>query len=116
MQRRATKRSTRAANSEEKKFARWVAEQPCCECGSPRVIVDHMYGSAFIHNKVLIGHWALLPLCEMCDAIKTQGSHNAYIKEFGRTQAQAWLELVSSSQWVNKIPPEVYQSIEIYGK
>jgi len=119
MRRPATKRSTRAASSEEKRFLLWVKHQPCIECGNEPVIVEHMYGSAMINNKVLIGHWAILPLCVACDSVKTNGSHNAYRDTFGRSQADAWHELVMASN--NKplqysIPAEVYQSIADWGK
>lgn len=118
MQRRSSKK-TRAENADEKRFKIWVAEQPCIECGDYPVIVDHMYGSCFKHNKVLIGMWALLPLCEQCDRVKTFGSANEYLKVFGRTQAQAWYELVSGSN--NKaiqfsMPPEVYAAIRDWDK
>lgn len=108
MQRPATKKSTRAANAQEKKFMKWVKEQPCAICNrQPPSIVDHMYGSAFIHNKVLIGHYALLPLCEIHDAVKTQGSHNAYLNEFGETQAETWVEQL------NYVPIELMPSLDV---
>lgn len=116
MQRPATKKSTRAANADEKRFMAWVKEQPCCECGAHGVVVDHMYGSAFIHNKVLVGHWALLPLCFTCDSVKTQGSHNAYQKAFGRTQAEAWSSLIDMTGWFSEVPGDVYAAIRDWGK
>jgi hypothetical protein len=117
MQRRATKKSTRAQNADEKRFMLWVKEQPCVECGAYGVIVEHCYGSSMIHNKVLIGHWALLPLCEVCDAVKTQGSHNAYQKAFGRTQAEAWnMTIAEYDPLAELVPTEVFKSIMDWGR
>ena len=111
MQRKATK-NTRAENADEKRFKHWVKNQPCIECGDEPVIVDHMYGSTMRHNKVLIGMWALLPLCLECDRVKTMGSHNAYREAFGRTQAEAWEALVVNSDWWEPaIPRDVFNAI-----
>lgn len=109
MQRPATKKSTRAANAQEKKFMKWVKEHGCVQCGDYPVIADHMYGSAFIHNKVLIGHFALLPLCARHDSVKTNGSHNKYEEVFGETQAQSWFSLIKYSPI--EIPAEVINSV-----
>jgi hypothetical protein len=63
MQRKATK-NTRGPNADEKKYQAWCKEQPCCVTGARGCIeVHHMYSSTFKHNKVLIGHWACIPLC-----------------------------------------------------
>ena len=111
MQRKATKKSTRAANADEKRFMAWVKQQPCIQCGASGVIVDHMYGSAFIHNKVLIGHWALLPLCQDCDAVKTNGSHSAYREKFKESQAYSWVRLITTYHEGDLIPDDVFHSI-----
>lgn len=115
MQRRATKRSTRAANAEEKRFLKWVKEQPCIQCQQRGPsIADHMYGSAFIHNKVLIGHWAVIPLCLECDSIKTRGNHRYYQDMFGETQADSWVRLVLYSPF--EPPQEVIDAIQDWGR
>jgi len=112
MQRKATKKSTRAALSDEKQFMKWVKDQDCIECGNSPVIVDHMYGATFIHNKVLIGHWALLPLCDHCDPVKTNGSHKAYKEHFGRTQAKAWMGLVAKYDcYAEIVPLDVFRAV-----
>lgn len=103
-------------NNSEFRFLTWVKDQPCVECGSSPVIVDHMYGSAFIHNKVLIGHWAILPLCVRCDAVKTQGSANKYKETFNRTQAQAWLRFAVNYPMLEHIPMPVIDAIEDWNK
>lgn len=90
MQRKPTK-TTRGANAEEKRFMAWVKEQPCCCCGMPGPsIVDHAMGATYKHNKVLIGHWYLLPLCYLCDQVKTQGSRRGFREAFG-PMADLWL-------------------------
>ena len=115
MMRRATKRSTRAANAEEKRFMAWVKQQPCIQCQRPGPsIADHLYGSAFIHNKVLIGHWAIIPLCIECDAVKTRGNHRYYQEMFGETQADSWVRLVLYSPF--EPPQELIDAIEDWGR
>lgn len=90
MRRKATK-NTRGPSADERAYMAWCKQQPCCICGAPGPsIVDHMYGSTFRHNKVLIGMWALLPYCQVCDSVKTQGSHRAHLKTFGISQADIW--------------------------
>jgi len=71
MQRKPTK-NTRGPCLDEKQFQAWIKQQPCCWCGSESgSIVDHVKGATFKHNKVLIGHWFVLPNCERCDYKKT---------------------------------------------
>jgi hypothetical protein len=116
MQRRATKKSTRAANSHERMFIAWCKEQRCVQCGNYGVIYDHSRGSAFIHNKVLIGHYFGLPLCETCDAVKTLRGHKAYFRDFGETQSDTWLEMIQNVPDEIKPPPEVIAAIEDWGR
>tara|TARA_R110000851_G_scaffold41818_3_gene104566 strand:- start:268 stop:627 length:360 start_codon:yes stop_codon:yes gene_type:complete len=67
-------RNGRGANAAEKAFQGWVKYQPCCWCGSESgSIVDHVVGAKTGHNKVHIGHWFVLPNCEVCDKRKTVG-------------------------------------------
>jgi len=109
MQRKAT-RNTRGPNADEKRFAGWVKEHNCIQCGMPGPsIVDHMYGATFKRNKVLIGHRALLPLCVECDEVKTLGSARAYLNHFGETQAQSWVRLVEHCPF--DIPQDEYEAI-----
>ena len=55
-------KQTRGPNAIEKAFQAWLKNRPCCISGVTGVSVHHMYGSAFKHNKVLIGHLACIPL------------------------------------------------------
>lgn len=65
-------RNGRSANAAEKAFQGWVKYQPCIWCGSESgSIVDHVVGAKTGHNKVHIGHWFVLPNCEICDKKKT---------------------------------------------
>lgn len=52
----------RGRNKIEKDFQAWLKQRPCCVSGWHGVSVHHMYGSAFMHNKLLIGHLACIPL------------------------------------------------------
>ena len=114
MQRRATK-NTRAANAAEKRFLRWVKEQPCCICDNPGPsIADHCEGSTFRHNKILVGMWYLLPYCYHCDQVKTQGSRRAHFNAFGVTQSTLWLDLVL--RYPGEVPPEVIQAVASWGR
>jgi hypothetical protein len=61
MQRKRNK-GVRWPNQDEKDFQSWLKDRPCCVSGQSGVSVHHMYGSTFKHNKVLIGHWACIPL------------------------------------------------------
>lgn len=56
------KGNQRLANKVEKDFQSWLKDRPCCVSGWTGVSVHHMYGSSFVHNKVLIGHLACIPL------------------------------------------------------
>lgn len=114
MQRKATKK-TRGANSAEKEFQRWLKNLPCVACGRPGPsICDHMYGSTFRHNKILIGHWACLPYCQKCDSVKTIKGRRAHNVTFGITQAGLF------KLWHNfygyPIPEEVVNAIIDWGR
>ena len=105
---RSKSKKTRLPNSYEKRFMSWVKEQPCIQCGSSGVIVDHMYGSTFRHNRTLIGMWALLPLCPICDSVKTNGSHRAYLAAFNETQSESFARLIDSCP-IELLPPHDVQ-------
>lgn len=89
MQRRATK-NTRGPNADEKKFQALTKESNCVVCNSPGPsIVHHCMGATYKHNKQLIGHWFVLPLCQSCDDIVTHGSRRKFKNEFG-LQGDFW--------------------------
>ena len=89
MQRKPTK-NTRGPNADEKRFIKWTKEQDCICCAAPGPsIVHHCEGSTFKHNKVLVGHWFVIPLCVNCDRIVTQGSRRKLTDQFG-PQSTLW--------------------------
>lgn len=108
MQRKATK-NTRTANAAEKRYLLWVKEQPCVICGNWPVIADHCEGATYKHNKVLIGMWFILPYCQIHDAVKTNGSKRAHLNEFGKTQAELWMEFHTG--YNEEIPNDVVNAI-----
>lgn len=112
MQRKATK-NTRAANSEEKAFHKWLKHHSCCYCGneSPS-IVDHARGATFKHNKVLIGHWFCLPVCVTCDTEKT-----IHGKRLGN-ESETWFSLaVDYTIETGIYPPlDVIQAIQDWNR
>jgi len=100
------KRSRTQPNAEEKRFLLWLADRPCCECGSDGgVIIDHFGGVMLAHNKEQIGHWAINGYCEACDAIKTQGGHSAYLEHFKHTQAHTWSYTIAEYDPQAKLVP-----------
>ena len=113
MQRKATK-NTRAANADEKRFMAWVKWQDCCVCGvSGPSVVDHCYGSAFKHNKTLIGHFFVIPLCTTCDAVDTQGSRRAFVDKFG-PKSEYWLKIYDRAPV--SVPEEIVEAIKDWGR
>ena len=109
MQRVATRQS-RGANSAEKRFIGWVKQEPCICCNAPAPsIADHAMGATFKKNKVLIGHFWLLPLCQWCDNVKTHGSRRQFISQFG-LMSDLWLKLIEKYEGV--IPLDVIEAIK----
>ncbi len=114
MQRKPTK-NTRGPNAEEKQFQGWLKEHSRVTCGiEGPSIVDHSRGATFKHNKILCGHWFCLPYCVRHDAVKTQGSHRAHFNEFGVTQSELWLKLVTEAPI--QPPEDVYNAIKDWGR
>lgn len=114
MRREASKKS-RGISADEKRFQRWVKEQPCCVCHRPGPsIADHVKGSAYkIKYKlisILVGHWYVIPLCLQCDTVKTSGSHRAFLKAFNTTQNALWIGLVE--RYEEPIPEDVIGAIK----
>lgn len=108
MQRKATK-NTRAANAEEKRFHALTKESDCIVCGSSAPsIVHHCMGATYKHNKVLIGHWFVLPLCKSCDDVITHGSRRTFKDKFG-LQSDYWYTFVERNEVT--VPNDVYSAI-----
>lgn len=103
MQRKASK-NTRLANAAEKRFHAYTKESDCICCGNPGPsIVHHCEGATFKHNKVLIGHWFVIPLCLECDDVITQGSRKAFRAQFGP----------QSSLWFKHVPLVMLQTTDL---
>ena len=118
MQRKPTK-NTRGANAAEKRFMAYTKHSDCINCG--RVgpsIVDHVAGATYKHNKTLIGHWFVIPLCEVCDEVKTQESIRKFKQTFGITMAQLWAKHVTNWDVMTRenIPRDVQVAIMDCGK
>jgi len=114
MQRKATA-TTRGPNSAELKFRAWCKEHSCIVCGNPGPsIVHHAEGATFKHDKVLCGHWFLLPLCQPCDRVVTNEGKPAFRRATGTTQASLWFELVSKSP--HQPPEDVQNAIADRGR
>lgn len=117
MQRVATK-STRDPSADEKRFHAFVKEQPCVTCGRPGPsILHHCEGATFKHNKVLIGHWFVIPLCYQCDEVITHGSRRTFRERFG-PQCDLWISTATEYIYATGLePPEdVFAAIEDWGK
>lgn len=113
MQRKATKQS-RAANKQEKDFHKWAKEQDCACCGSSSgSILDHWKGSSKkLYDgitRVHVGHWLVIPLCQSCDSVKTNGSLKVFNEAFGNWLTM-WCWLVSSSPFTP--PLNVVNAVE----
>jgi hypothetical protein len=113
MQRLATRQSP-AAKASERAYIGWIKERGiCAACGNDGgVIAHHMYGSSFkIHvglERVQIGHWAVLGLCQACDNIVTRQSRKAFVAAFGE-QSKLWLK--QAEEYPIEIPPQIIQGI-----
>lgn len=124
MMRKPTK-NTPGPNADEKRFMGWTKEQGCICCGAEGPsICHHAEGSCFKHNKVLIGHYFVLPLCMTCDRIVTFGSRRKFTDQFG-SQAGLWSIHVQNLRFLKesglhediKMPSQdVYEAIIDWGK
>jgi len=114
MQRKRGKKSTRCANTEEKRFHAALKWRPCSVCGvSAPSEVDHIQGSTFKHNKELIGHWLCQPLCTECHRLISTMSRRRFTEEFGPDYLRCIKEIELSPV---DAPEEVIAAIKDYGK
>lgn len=115
MQRRATKQSP-GPTAAEKRFAGDVKAAACIVCGSPGPsIVDHIWGSSkklYLDGieRVSVGHWAILPLCSICDSVKTHGSRKAFEEQFG-SQIELWFMLLNRDCLIDRVPEKVREAM-----
>ena len=119
MQRKPTN-NTRGPNADEKRFQAWCKEQACCVCDNTGPsIVHHCEGSTFKHNKTLVGHWFVIPLCEACDDVITKGNRRAFRDRFG-PQSNLWDSTVVNYQCDKEdffiVPLDVFDAIMDWGR
>lgn len=116
MNRKPTPQSP-GANAAEKRHISWVKNRGiCAACGDETpVICHHMYGSSFRINKILVGHWAVLGLCQVCDNIITRGSRKAFTEIFDK-QGVIWRNQIKEYPLVDECPWEVYEAITDKGQ
>jgi hypothetical protein len=113
MQRKPTRQS-RGPNAEEKRFQGFTKEASCIACGNTGPsFVHHCEGATFKHNKILIGHYFVLPLCQLCDDVITRGSKKAFREAFG-SQSELWAKHIESSPF--EPPAEVYSAITSWNR
>lgn len=116
MQRKQSK-TTRGPNAAEKRFQAYTKTSDCIVCGNPGPsIVDHCYGSICKENKILIGHWWVIPMCVNCDKMKSLGSTRGFISLIGKRLKVLWASHLSNYEAsTGDFPPvDVVQSIEDY--
>ena len=111
MQRKATKQSPNA-NASEKRHLQWVKyQEKCSACDANSLLtLHHCEGSAFKTNKVLVGHWFVLGLCECCDNVITRGSRRVFKEQLG-AQSILWERQLQSYPLKHECPEEVINAI-----
>lgn len=110
MQRKATKQS-RTANKAEKAFISWTKGCTCICCNLGPVEVHHIYGSSAKRRhgleRVMVGHWAVIPLCEDCHRMVGE-SKRKFIVMYGE---QEYLWLCHRDNYPETIPENVIGAI-----
>ncbi len=116
MQCKATRQS-RGINAAEKRHIGWIKESGECAtgCGRYGVIAHHCEGATFKHNKIHVGHWFVIGLCESCDALITLASRRLFCQQHG---PQSWLWLQQLARYPNRheCPSEVIEAITAWEK
>jgi len=116
MQRPATRQS-RGINSAEKRHMSWIKDRMICAACKQYgpVICHHAEGSAFKHQKVLVGHLFVLGLCQSCDDIVTHQSRRAFRDSFG-AQSGLWVEQFADYPAQDEFSPEEIEAIAAWQK
>jgi len=110
-------RQSRGRDSAEKRYHHWIKDRGVCACcgNDFGVYLHHMYGSAFKFKKLMLGHLAVLGLCQMCDDVVTRGSRKAFTDRFG-PQCVIWLKQLSEYPLRAEIRCDEVEAIMGYGK
>ena len=118
MQRKATRQS-RGPNAAEKRHMAWIKERNVCmtdnRVNGLGVIAHHCEGATFKHNKIQVGHWFVIGLCETCDGFITQGSRKGFRERFG-AQSELWLKQLEEYPHKHECPEEVIEAVKAWGK
>ena len=116
MQRKITKQSP-APSAAAYRHMTWVKHlENCSACGcEARLTVHHCEGSAFKHNKVYIGPWFILGLCQGCDDIVTHGSRRIF-REIHGPQSELWHKQLQKYPLRHECPMDVFSAIANYKK
>jgi hypothetical protein len=108
-----------APNAAQKRWMRAVADYGCAVTADSMVQIHHVKGATFRHNKVKIGHWYILPLCERLHDIKSNDTFNvthnktAFESRYGK-QVDLFLGMVEDLEYFGAdLPPvDVLNAIE----
>jgi hypothetical protein len=116
MQRKITRQS-RGQDASEKRYANWVKNRGvCAACGNDfPLILHHCEGSAFKHNKIMLGHIFILGICQCCDNIITRGSRRAFRDAFGN-QCDLWFKQLQEYPLKHEIGQHEIDAIMDWGK
>jgi len=118
MQRAATRQSP-VAKASERAYIGWIKDRGiCAACGNDGgVIAHHCMGSTYkVHvglERVQIGNWFVIGLCQACDNIVTRQSRKAFVAAFGE-QSKLWLK--QAEEYPVEIPLQIIQGIARSGK
>ena len=114
---RPVTRQSRGRDAAEKRFHTWIKGRGVCACckNEGGVYLHHMYGSTFKFKKLMLGHWATLGLCQLCDDVITKGSRRAFTERFG-PQCKLWLIQLQSYPLIGEIRCDEIEAIMEYGK
>lgn len=108
MNRKPNKQS-RGANAQEKAFHGWLKHRSCCCCGNEPVHVHHCVGSSYKHNRVLIGHWFCIPLCDECHKLR-HDHKKSFIFLYG-PECDLWDGEAVHLYSIADVPGDVYNAI-----
>lgn len=118
MQRRATLQS-RGANSDEKKFMRWIKDRGICSaCKDDGGVICHHFAGATAkievnYERIHFGHWAVNGLCLNCDNVVTHKSRPTFRKMYGN-ESDIWIKQIEDYPY--DIPLNIISAIIKYGK
>src|SRR5690606_31444599 len=111
MQRAATRQSP-GIDSAAKRHLNWIKQRGiCAACNNDGgVIAHHSSGSSAKVmvglERVMIGHWFILGLCQPCDNIVTRRGRKAFRDAFGN---QCGLWLLQAESYGEELPLNILQ-------